>query len=161
MLTDALEALAAVGGTAVVGAMATDAWHEVRDSVAQMFSRQGDQRRAAIEAQMDSNAVLVEGASDPDQARQGLMPLWQMELARLLEQHPAAEPELEELIAFARDALPAGQQRWVQTNIARDNSRLFAAQGGTIIYHESPSPDPGGRSSPRLSSGGDGPGRTP
>ena len=161
MLTDALETLAAVGGTALVGAMATDAWHVVRDSVAHIFSRQGAQRRAVIEAQLDSNVVLVEGASDPERVRRGLVPLWQMELARLLEEHPDAEAGLEELIAYVREALPAGQQQWLQTNLARDNARLFAVQGGNIIYHESPSSDRTGRSLPRPSSESDSPGRTP
>jgi hypothetical protein len=71
MLTDALEALAAAGGTALVGAMATDAWQAVREKVAHIFSRQGTQRRAAVEAQLDSNVGLVEGASDPGRAARG------------------------------------------------------------------------------------------
>jgi hypothetical protein len=159
MLTDALEALATVGGTALVGAMATDAWEAVRNKVAHIFGRQGTQRRAAIEAQLESNADLVESAGDPGRARQALVPLWQMELAKLLEEHPDAESGLEELIAYVREALPAEQQQWVQTNIARDNSRLFAVQGGNIIYHETPSSDLSGRSLPRPSPGGNRPGR--
>jgi hypothetical protein len=86
-----------------------------------------------------------------------------MELARLLEEHPDAESGLEELISYVREAVPAGQRQWMQTNIARDNSRLFAVQGGSIIYHETPSSssDLSGRSLPRPSPGGDSPGRTP
>ncbi|MER7775802.1 hypothetical protein ABTZ21_12415 [Streptomyces sp. NPDC096191] len=139
MLTEALAALAASGGTALVGAMATDAWQTARDRTARLFGRQGAQRQTAIEAQLDGNVILVERADDPDLARQALVPLWQMELNRLLEEHPGSEAELQELIAHVRDDLPAPQQRWVQNNIARDNSRQFAVQGGDIIYHESPS----------------------
>lgn len=119
--------------------MATDAWQAVRSGTARLFGRQGPQRQAAIEAQLEGNVGLVERAGDPDLARQGLVSLWQMELIRLLEEHPETEAELRELIAHARDALPAAQQQWVQNNIARDNSRQFAVQGGNIIYHESPS----------------------
>lgn len=141
MLTDALAALAASGGRALVGAMATDAWQAARNGMAKLFSRQGPHRQAAVQAQLDGNVALVERASDPGLAREGLVPLWHMELTRLLEEHPAAEAELEELITQMRDALPAEQQHWVQINLARDNSRLFAVQGGNIFYHESPASD--------------------
>lgn len=150
MLTDALATLAATGGRALVGAMGTDAWQATRNGMARLFGRQGPHRQAAVEAQLDGNIALVERASDPDLAREGLVPLWHMEPARLLEEHPDAEAELQELIAQMRDALPAEQQQWVQTNLARDNSTLFAVQGGNIFYHEfptagrqEPSPQPG------------------
>ncbi|MHA4820152.1 hypothetical protein ACXZ65_38040 [Streptomyces aculeolatus] len=156
MLTEALAALAASGGTALVGAMATDAWQATRNSTARLFGRQGSERQAAIEAQLDGNVVLVERAGDPDLARQGLVSLWQMELIRLLEEHPEAEAELQELIAHVRDALPATQQQWVQNNIARDHSRQFAVQGGNIIYHESPSSASGQQqSAPHLGAADD------
>ncbi|WP_203856049.1 hypothetical protein [Plantactinospora mayteni] len=146
-MTEALAVLAANGGAALVAAMATDAWQAARNGTARLFGRQGSQRQAAIEAQLDGNIVLVERASDPAQARHGLAPLWQMELIRLLEEHPEAEAELRELVTHIRDALPAAQQQWTQvvmTNIARDNSRLFAALGGNVIYHEYPSSTAGG-----------------
>ena len=39
MLSEALAALAATGGTALVGAMATDAWQTARDRVLRLFGR--------------------------------------------------------------------------------------------------------------------------
>ncbi|MGV9383550.1 hypothetical protein ACWDRB_47590 [Nonomuraea sp. NPDC003707] len=142
MLTEALAALAASGGTALVGAMATDAWQAARDGTARLFSRRGSQSQAAIEAQLDGNVVLVERDSDPDQARQALLPVWRMQLRQLLEEHPEAGAELQKLIAHIHAALPAPQQQWVQKiqyNIARDNSRLFAVVDGDLHYHDSPS----------------------
>ncbi|MEN3539807.1 hypothetical protein AAH991_32185 [Microbispora sp. ZYX-F-249] len=141
MLTEALAALAASGGAALAEAMATDAWQAARNGMARLFGRQGSQRQAAIEAQLDGNVVLVERASDPARARRRLMSLWEEELVQLLDEHPEAEADLRELITHIHDALPSAQQRVqnFQYNIARDGSRQFAVQGGDIIYHDSPS----------------------
>jgi hypothetical protein len=130
MLVEALAALAAATGSAVVAAMATDAWQTTRDGVARLFGRGGPQRRSGIEAQMDADAALVEQASDRVQVRQGLAPSWQEEVARLLEEHPDVEPELRDLIARVQETLPAEQTRWVQSPTARDNSTQFNVQGG-------------------------------
>jgi hypothetical protein len=143
VLTEALAALAAAGGTALVGAMATDAWQTARSGVAKLFGRGGAGRRTAIEAQLDGNAVLVERASDRDEARRALVPLWQMELHRLLEDRPEVESELRNLLAHVQNALPAEQRRWVlQTNVARDAATVYAVQDGKqeIHYHGSASP---------------------
>ncbi|WP_132347356.1 hypothetical protein [Micromonospora sp. 15K316] len=144
-MTEALTVLATNGGAALAAAMATDAWQAARNGTARLFGRQGSDRQAAIEAQLDGNVVLVERAGDRVQARQRLVPLWEMELIRLLEDHPEAEAELRELVSHIREALPAGQQRWaqVQVNIAHGNSRQFAALGGNVIYHQHPSPAEG------------------
>jgi hypothetical protein len=137
MLTDAdLAGLAAAGGRSLVGAMATDAWQVARNGMARLFGRCGAQRRAAVEAQLDANVALVERASEPDQARQRLAPVWELELALLLKGDPESEAELRQLIAHLCDALPLGKQLWVQTNVAHGGSRVFAVQGGNIVYHE-------------------------
>ncbi|GAA4727166.1 hypothetical protein [Phytohabitans rumicis] len=140
MLSEALAALAASGGTALVGAMATDAWTVTRAGVSRLLKHVGPGRRDAIEAQLDANVALVERAHDPEQARQALAPVWQLQLTQLLEEHPELETALVDLTTAIQAALPAQHQQWVQTNIARDNSRLFAVQGGNVFYHEAPPP---------------------
>jgi len=57
MLVEALAALAGAGGTALVGAMATDAWNSTRSGVARLFGRGGTAQQTAIEAQFDVNAT--------------------------------------------------------------------------------------------------------
>jgi hypothetical protein len=138
MLSETLAALAASGGTVLVEAMATDAWKTARAGVAQLFGRSGPERTAAIVAQLDGNAALVQRADRPEEARQALVPGWQLQLTQLLEDNPELAPALRDLTARIQQTLPAGHQQWVQTNIARDDSRLFAAQGGNVIYHEAP-----------------------
>jgi hypothetical protein len=127
-----LAELAEVGGTALVGAMATDAWQVARSGVARLFGRGGVARQAGIEAQLDSNAVLVAQAEDPEAIRQSLVGVWRLELEGLLRRYPEAEAELRALVAQVRKALPAPQQRWVQTNIAREQAVQNIVQHGTL-----------------------------
>ncbi|HXL92193.1 MAG TPA: hypothetical protein VN969_24900 [Streptosporangiaceae bacterium] len=131
-----LAALAATGGNALVSAMATDAWRAARDAVARLFSRHAEERKSAVEAQLDGNQSLVTRAGQQDQARAALVPLWEMELSLLLTEHPGAAADLRRLIDEIRSALPGPEQSWTQTNIATSGSRLFAAQGGNVVVHE-------------------------
>jgi hypothetical protein len=149
--------LALTGATALVAAMATDAWQTTRTGVAVLFGRGGQARQAAIEAQLDGDAALVAQDDDADGARRDLVPAWNRRLTVLLRQHPDAEDDLRTLVAEIQAALPRAQQHWVQTNIARDNGQVFASQGGNVIVHQgpgsgqlhSPTPAPG----PDTSSG--------
>jgi hypothetical protein len=142
MSAEALTALAAAGGTALVGAIATDAWKTARNEMAKLFSRGGAQRKAAIEVQLDGHAVLVERVNDSDQIRQLLAQLWQLELTRLLEEYPDVESELRHVIAQVQDSLPAEQEQWVQNNIAGGGGVVYAVQDGrqTIHHHYVPTP---------------------
>ena len=150
MLPDAVAALAAAGGTAMVGAMVTDAWEAARDGCAQLFARAGTDRRAVIEAQLvdDADTVAHMDEAEREQVRQELAPVWRRRLGRLLEEHPDANTDLENLIVEIQKALPPDQGQHMQTqiNIARENARVFGVMGGDIHYHEgaaSPSRPPG------------------
>jgi hypothetical protein len=134
MLSELAE-LAEAGGSALVGAMATDAWQATRSGVARLFGRGESARQIAIEAQLDGNAALVAQADDPDGVRQSLAPAWRLQLEALLRQDPAVEEELRALVAQVRQALPAPQQSWVQTNIAREEAIQNIVQHGTLHVH--------------------------
>jgi hypothetical protein len=62
VLTEALTALAAAGGTAVVQAAGTDAWAEFRAQVAKWFAREDTQREHAALERLDQAAVTLEAA---------------------------------------------------------------------------------------------------
>ncbi len=130
-----LAALAAAGGSAVVGAMATDAWEATRSWVAELFGRGGAARQAAIEAQLDDHAALVARAGDPDGVRESLVAVWRLRLQSLLGEHPETEEDLRGLVARVREALPVAQQSWVQPNIARDQATQNIVQHGTLHVH--------------------------
>lgn len=132
-----LAELAAAGGSALVGAMATDAWQATRSWVAGLFGRGGSAEQAAIEAQLDGHAALVAQAEDPDGVRESLVAVWQLQLQSLLGQHPEVEEDLRELVARVQEALPASQRTWVQTNIARDQATQHIVQHGTLHVHPS------------------------
>jgi hypothetical protein len=127
--------LAGAGGSALVGAMATDAWQAARSGVARLFRRGGPERQSAIEAQLDGNAALVVQAEDAAAVRRSLVPVWRLQLEALLRQCPEVEEELRALVVQVREALPPPQQSWVQTNIARDEARQNIVQHGTLHVH--------------------------
>ncbi|MEU0991858.1 hypothetical protein [Streptomyces sp. NPDC005953] len=141
MLAEALTALAGAGGTALVGAMATDVWSGARAGVVQLFGRDDPDRPAAIETQLDNDADTVTALAEQgraDRVREELALLWTLRLTRLLEQQPEAEGPLRELVDRLRDERPSTSTTWQQTNTARDGSTQFAVQGGNVVYHQSP-----------------------
>jgi hypothetical protein len=148
MVADELAALATAGATTLVGAMVTDAWQVARSGIARLFGRRGSGQNEAIGAQLDRNAALVERAPDADKARRGLAAAWDLELGALLAEHPDAAGELKALIAEVHGRLPAAQQSWVQTNIARDHGTVFAVLGGNLVVHQAPPAEPPGAGSP-------------
>ncbi|AWZ07387.1 MULTISPECIES: hypothetical protein [unclassified Streptomyces] len=141
MLED-VAALAMTGATTVVAAMATDAWTTARARVARLFRHAGTDQQAAIEAQMDGHAALVARSGDTEGARQDLVPVWRLQLAAFLREHPDAAEELQQLLDEVRAELPPARQVWQQTNTARDNGRVFAALGGNVIVHQGPAEPP-------------------
>jgi hypothetical protein len=117
--------------------MATDAWQVTRSGVARLFGRGSSARQTAIEVQLDDNAALVAQARNPEEVRQSLVPVWRLQLEALLSEHPEVVEELRALVAQVRKALPAAQQSWVQTNIARDQANQNIVQHGTLHVHPS------------------------
>jgi hypothetical protein len=137
-------ALAMTGATTVVAAMATDGWSTARARMAGLFRRADDVQRAALEGQLDVHAALVASSDDAEAARQDLVPVWRLQLAALLRQHPDAAEELQLLVREIQEQLPSAQQVWQQrqTNIARDHGQVFASLGGNVIVHHGPAKPP-------------------
>lgn len=92
MLTEALTALGATGGTVVVGAMATDAWPTTRGGVARLFSRGGHDRHNVIQSALDDDAGLLADTEEADRerVRRELVVVWRRRIVRLLDRHPDA-----------------------------------------------------------------------
>jgi nucleoside phosphorylase len=126
-----LPELAQQAAVAVVGAMATNAFPAVRADVARLFRRLGQESTATT--QLDADSTLVADAGDA--VREALAQGWRHRLARLLEEDPEAAQELRGILV----GLPEPRQ-WVQTVVARDNSTVYAVQGGQIIQYDNPPP---------------------
>ncbi|MFI1657225.1 hypothetical protein ACH4ZU_20275 [Streptomyces sp. NPDC020472] len=92
MLEQALAALAAAGGAAVVQAAGTDAWTGLRQAVARWFAR-GDARREQTELErLDrTSAELQDTHDDVAELRIRLETAWQTRIETLLEDMDEAE----------------------------------------------------------------------
>lgn len=131
--------LAQQGAIALVGAMATGVFQAARAGIGRLFGRIGPNQQARIEDQLDEEERLVIAAdSESDQAREALASGWELRLKQLLKDLPEVEPELRDLISQLQAALPKAQQQWVQSNIATGHGTVLAAQGGDVIYYQTP-----------------------
>lgn len=137
-------ALAAAGGTAVVGAMATDAWESARSGVARLLGREDRGRAEIIEAQLDADDSLVRGAGeDVDQVRRELALVWGRRLAVLLKDNPEAADKLRVLVECVQTQVPSQQQAWIQHLTATEGGTAFGQQGSGgqhIHYHGTSDP---------------------
>jgi hypothetical protein len=112
MLDQALIALAASGGTALVGAAGTDAWTGLRQAVARWFGRGEAQRERAELDRLDRTAAAVR-PTDPaeaERARTRHEALWQARFETLLESLGDTEREraAEELRGLLARHAPQG-----------------------------------------------------
>ncbi len=113
MLDEAITALAAAGGTAVVQAAGTEAWTGFRQAVARLFGRGDDQRASAALERLDGTAAAVSTADGggAEQVRSHQRALWQARFEGLLESVDA--PERDSVVAALRALVaehsPSGQ----------------------------------------------------
>ncbi|WP_331717876.1 hypothetical protein OG468_41335 (plasmid) [Streptomyces zaomyceticus] len=139
MLPEAMTALAAAGGTAVVQAATTDAWTGFRQRMAQWFGRGDQQRENAELERLDRTAGELESAtsSGPAEAERAHVRHeagWQARIEMLLENLADAErsraaEELQTLLAqhTSQGGVSAGQG-----GLAAGGDVHIHAEGGSI-----------------------------
>jgi hypothetical protein len=130
MLTEALEALASTGGTALVTAMVTDSWEGMKARFARLFGR-GDAGQAEVAAaRLEQSRESLAGLSgaDLDRARAEQEIVWRTRLGDLLEHDPAAEQELRALVAEVQ-AQVVGSAGRVEQHAAAFGQAQQAVQG--------------------------------
>jgi hypothetical protein len=145
----AVEALALAAATAVVSALATDSWQQVRDAVVRLWRRARPDHAAAVESDLGdtrSELTAIRDAGDSS-AEEGLVADWQRRLRRLLAADPALETELQRILdQEITPLLSAAEQervRIVQNVTASAPGAL--AQGvmfGNIINHRNAASPP-------------------
>lgn len=138
MLEQALASLALSGATAVVAAMATDAWQTARTGAVRLLGRGEPPRQTVVETQLDADAALVVTGPDSDSARQELIPVWTRRLSAFLRENPTAAGELQALLDEIRPTLPPTGQHWVQNVTAHGHGTALGTMGGDIHYHPGP-----------------------
>ncbi len=139
MLAEALTALAAAGGTAVVQAAGKDAWAGFRARVAKWFARGDAEREHVALEHLDRTAVALEaaGASEVEPVRTGQEASWQTRFEMLLEglngeEQQRAADELRDLLAdFAGGRAAAAGQDAVA--VAGD-IEIHAESGGAAAW---------------------------
>ena len=121
MLAEALTALAAAGGTAVVQAAGKDAWAGFRARVAKWFARGDTEREQVALERLDRTAAALEaaGPGEVERVRAGQEASWQTLFEMLLEgldgeEQQRAADELRDLLAASPAAGPprSGRARW-------------------------------------------------
>ncbi|MFE9181438.1 hypothetical protein ACFYN5_34970 [Streptomyces sp. NPDC007126] len=155
MLEQALTALAAAGGTAVVQAAGTDAWTELRQAVARWFGR-GDRQRERVELErLDQSAGELEmtEAAMVERERIRQEAAWQTRIEAVLEnlddtERAQAAEELRNLLA---QHTPQGGALAGQGGLAVGGNVDIRAEQGSIaagVIHggahigRPPAPDP-------------------
>lgn len=107
-------------GTALVGAVATDAWQQAKDAVAGLWRRARPQQAASIDTELDSLREEIlqarrDGDADTEHALEGA---WQVKMHQLLRQDPALAAELQRILdTVLTPALAETDQARVQTII--------------------------------------------
>jgi hypothetical protein len=160
VLTEALTALAAAGGTAVVQAAGQDAWTAFRIQVAKWFSRGDAQREHVALEHLDraATALKAAGPGAAERVRAVQEASWQTRFESVLEGLGAAEQqraagELRDLLAgFARGGATAVGPDAVavagDVSIHAETGGAAAWEMGSVQINPSPSGSTGAAADP-------------
>lgn len=130
MLTEALTVLASTGGTALVTAMVTDGWEDVKARFAHLFGRGDAKQVEAAAGQLQQSHAALAGLSGPglECARAEQEIIWRTRLGDLLEQDPTTEEDLRALVAEVQ-AQVVGSAGGVEQHAAAFDHAQQAIQG--------------------------------
>lgn len=153
MLAEALAALAAAGGGAIVQAAGSDAWEGLRTRVAQLLGREPQTQQVVLERLDHTRTALQQAAENSTDTRTGTLEqtvvrqetAWQTRLEDFLEslddtERQEATAQLQALLDWAAaqraqdgTALTAGTV--IMNSTVRDHGRAYQA-GGNMTVHE-------------------------
>ncbi|MFC8838684.1 hypothetical protein ACFT8Q_00845 [Streptomyces griseoincarnatus] len=154
MSAEAMTALAAAGGMAVVQAAGTDAWLSVRQAVARLLGRGSTERETAELTRLDQMEAALTAEEDADAQRRRWEAVWQTRLEMLLEAldaqaRAAAAAQLAEVVAAARSlrggvqASPGGVTAGGDVRVAAESGSVAGAvvqvEGGVHLAGPFPS----------------------
>ncbi|WP_055699800.1 hypothetical protein [Streptomyces silaceus] len=153
MLTEALTALAAAGGTAVVQAAGTSTWQGFQQAVARWFGHGDDERVSAELDRLDRSANALAGAGDDEADRLRLREeaVWQVRFetafADLGEQERGQAAEalralLREHTAPGGVVAGEGQSVGGNVHIRADHGSAAALRMGDVTFGNPPQPGP-------------------
>jgi hypothetical protein len=145
MLSEALAALASTGGTALVTAMVTDSWEDIRARFARLIGRGHTAEMESAEARLDQSHAALEGLTGPEleRALTELAIVWRTRLSDLLEQDPSVEGEMRDLIAATQSQVLTASGGVVQQVTAFDQAQQAVLGQGVqnITFGDHHEPD--------------------
>jgi hypothetical protein len=109
--------LVLAAGTALVGAMATDAWQQARIAVVAWWRKSHPGQADAVEAELDTARAQVLAARErgDQDTEDALASVWRLRLQHLLDEDPTAGPGLQFLLeGYLTPALASSDQARVQ-----------------------------------------------
>ncbi|MGR4880128.1 hypothetical protein ACIPUC_11915 [Streptomyces sp. LARHCF249] len=123
-----ITALAASAGTALVTALATEAWQTATVGLVALWRRVLPERADAVEAELDATRDDLVGAQHEGdkETPAELAAEWQGRIRRLLSAHPEAADELRALLLPPQDQSPAAPAI-TQHATASGQSRVYQA----------------------------------
>ncbi|MCX4666704.1 ATP-binding protein [Streptomyces sp. NBC_01381] len=127
------ELLSAVSA-ALTGAMGTDAWAAMRDSVARLYGRSEEAEAAQLD---ETRAELLSG--DQDQTL-GAEAEWRAQLNRLLSQHPRAAAELRDIVEEFGPLADGSPQVCNEVSGGSVEQVAMARSVGSVTINGSPTP---------------------
>lgn len=138
-----MDPIVQAAGTALVGAVATDAWQQVKQAVIGLWRRVHPGQACRVSSELDElrNQVLQARADGDAGTEQALEGAWRLRLQDLLKTEPALAADLQQVLDQVLTPVlsEAGQARIgmiVMTATSRDSSTL--TQIGTQINHGRP-----------------------
>lgn len=158
MLDEALTALAATGGTAVIQAAGTTAWQEFQQSLARWFGRGDEERERTVLERLDHDADALAAVGETgdvgeiERVRIGQQAAWQTRFEAVLESLHGDERE--QAAQFLRTLLAAyssadrisagdgGQAVGGNVEIRADHGSAAALRMGDVALHNPPQPGP-------------------
>lgn len=135
-----MDPIVLAAGTALVSAMATDAWQQARAATVGLWRRTRPERADRIGAELDvlRGQVLAAREADDEDTEQALTGAWRLHLHDLLRENPGLAAELQRLLdEHLTPALPENEQARTRSVVmkaeAHDNSRVYMAGGDQHI----------------------------
>ncbi|MGJ6966247.1 hypothetical protein ACSDR0_30495 [Streptosporangium sp. G11] len=135
-----MDPIVMAAGTALVTAMATDAWQQARAGAVALWRRFAPEQVKTVEAELDEvrDQILAARREEDVETEQALAGEWRVRLARLLRQDPQAAAELRRVLdEVLAPALPAADRTRIKSIVmnatAHDDSRVYQAGGDMHI----------------------------
>jgi hypothetical protein len=129
-----MDPIALAAGTALVGAMATDAWQQARAAVVTLWRRVHADQAEIVTSELETvrSRILTAREAADEATEQALVGAWRLRLQQLLEEDPSLADDMRRLLdEHLAPALPGEEQSQLQAVVMKaethDESRVYMA----------------------------------